>query len=77
MRQFGEQSAKEIGMSAVVVCVMGLLAGGSMWMNQEGPVGYDDTPVLPGMPWRVHDKNRPVPPARRPPPSRARTRASV
>ena len=25
------------------------------------PVGYDDTPMLPGMTWRVHDKNRPVP----------------
>lgn len=25
-------------------------------------VGYEDTPMLPGQPWRVHDKNRPNPP---------------
>lgn len=25
-------------------------------------VGYDDTPLLPGQPWRVHDKARPAPP---------------
>lgn len=25
-------------------------------------VGYDDTPMLPGQKWRVHDKNRPAPP---------------
>ncbi|MCP4094385.1 MAG: DUF1080 domain-containing protein [Planctomycetes bacterium] len=24
--------------------------------------GYDDTPMLPGQPWRVHDRNRPQPP---------------
>jgi hypothetical protein len=28
--------------------------------DSEG-VGYDDTPMLPGQKWRVHDKNRPVP----------------
>jgi len=25
-------------------------------------VGYDDTPLIPGQPWRVHDINRPNPP---------------
>lgn len=25
-------------------------------------VGYDDTPQIPGSPWKVHDKNRPNPP---------------
>jgi hypothetical protein len=25
-------------------------------------VGYDDTPVIPGQKWKVHDKNRPNPP---------------
>lgn len=25
-------------------------------------IGYDDTPFLPGMKWRVHDGNRPQPP---------------
>lgn len=43
-----------------------LLAGAA---GAEGPtagrddqgVGYEDTPLLPGSPWRVHDKHRPVP----------------
>ena len=30
-------------------------------------VGYEDTPFLPGGPWRVHDKHRPVPPVVAPP----------
>ena len=29
---------------------------------QEPKPGYTDTPVLPGMEWRVHDPERPVPP---------------
>ncbi len=29
--------------------------------KKHGPVGYDDTPVLPGQPWRVHDGERPQP----------------
>ncbi len=28
---------------------------------QEHPLGYDNTPYLPGGKWRVHDKNRPHP----------------
>jgi hypothetical protein len=33
---------------------------------QEEP-GYDDTPMLPGTPWRVHDRHRPRPPIVTPP----------
>ena len=29
--------------------------------------GYDDTPMIPGQKWRVHDKNRPLPPVITPP----------
>lgn len=29
---------------------------------QDPPVGYSDTPFLPGGRWRVHDAQRPVPP---------------
>jgi hypothetical protein len=28
---------------------------------QDSPVGYTDTPILPGQKWRVHDINRPHP----------------
>lgn len=30
-------------------------------MAQDPPVGYDDTPDLPGQSWRVHDGDRPRP----------------
>ena len=30
-------------------------------MSTQAPVGYDDTPLLPGQPWRVHDIDRPWP----------------
>lgn len=36
-----------------------LLAAASV---QDHPVGYDDTPFLPGGVWRVHDSKRPPPP---------------
>lgn len=29
--------------------------------EKHSPVGYDDTPILPGQPWRVHDGTRPQP----------------
>ncbi len=31
-------------------------------LQDAPPVGYDDTPQLPGSSWRVHDKDRPRPP---------------
>ena len=30
-------------------------------MSDKPPVGYDDTPQLPGQPWKVHDGARPAP----------------
>jgi hypothetical protein len=32
-----------------------------MAQRHSAPVGYDDTPMLPGSRWRVHDGNRPQP----------------
>ena len=31
-------------------------------MTDSAPLGYSDTPVLPGTPWHVHDPDRPQPP---------------
>lgn len=47
-----------------LICLLAILL---LWSapadaQERGP-GYDDTPVLPGMPWRVHDSKRPRPPA--------------
>ncbi|MEO0649418.1 MAG: DUF1080 domain-containing protein [Planctomycetota bacterium] len=36
-----------------------LFAGLAM---DDAPVGYTDTPLLPGQAWKVHDRDRPVPP---------------
>jgi hypothetical protein len=33
-----------------------------MTAQQQPPVGYDDTPMLPDSPWHVHDGKRPQPP---------------
>jgi len=30
-------------------------------MSDKPNVGYDDTPILPGQPWHVHDGGRPLP----------------
>ncbi len=45
-----------------------LLLLSSLFLLQEPATrpGYDDTPVLPGQKWRVHDRNRPYPPVVRP-----------
>jgi hypothetical protein len=39
-----------------------LLAAAAAVPMQDEPVGYTDTPRLPDQPWRVHDRDRPVPP---------------
>ncbi|MHC4379596.1 MAG: 3-keto-disaccharide hydrolase [Planctomycetota bacterium] len=40
-----------------------LLLGSSLFLLQDPTPrpGYDDTPVIPGQTWRVHDKERPYP----------------
>ncbi len=30
--------------------------------NKPSPIGYTDTPIIPGTEWHVHDINRPAPP---------------
>lgn len=34
--------------------------------EKPSPIGYDDTPLIPGSKWRVHDINRPAPPVVKP-----------
>src|SRR3954454_17706519 len=45
---------------AVGFCVAAIAANPKK--NRTSPVGYEDTPVLPGQKWRVHDLKRPHPP---------------
>ncbi len=45
-----------------------LLAAACVWAQQQAPknpnpdLGFTDTPMLPGLPYHVHDPNRPHPP---------------
>jgi hypothetical protein len=44
--------------------MLALGLGAAPWMSAQDksePIGYDDTPQLPGQPWRVHDGKRPRP----------------
>lgn len=51
---------------ACVAVAIAVIAGagcmGESKKNRTAPEGYDDTPMLPGQPWRVHDIKRPRPP---------------
>jgi hypothetical protein len=40
-----------------------LLVAAALMFAQNSPVGYTDTPMLPGLPYRVHDPARPHPAA--------------
>ncbi|MDZ4802821.1 MAG: DUF1080 domain-containing protein [Bryobacteraceae bacterium] len=39
----------------------GIAGSGGSAPPEESPVGYSDTPVIPGQKWRVHDIDRPRP----------------
>ncbi|MBM3976649.1 MAG: DUF1080 domain-containing protein [Planctomycetes bacterium] len=54
-------------MRALLLVIPALFVVGSLLRlssepRQDPPVGYADTPHLPGSPWRVHDGTRPQPP---------------
>ena len=34
--------------------------------NKPSPLGYSDTPLIPGTKWKVHDLDRPAPPTVQP-----------
>ena len=44
---------------AIVVAILGSACAAD---HSQPPIGYTDTPFLPGGKWRVHDLNRPRPP---------------
>jgi hypothetical protein len=50
--------------AAVLVCILGLAAAlAQRGQNQRAnhDLGFEDTPMLPGQPWHVHDDRRPHP----------------
>ncbi len=50
---------------SIVVPVVCMAAGLAALVAQQQPnhdLGFTDTPILPGLPWHVHDPNRPHPP---------------
>ena len=46
---------------SLAVVVLLIAVASTAASAQELPLGYDDTPRLPDMPWLVHDANRPQP----------------
>src|SRR6187402_449891 len=65
-------SAQEVSMfrkCSLAGVILLLLVADVLMLAQNSPVGYTDTPMLPGLPYRVHDPARPhpqlvMPPAR-------------
>ncbi len=48
---------------AALIAAMATTAGSQQPQKQAGSdLGFKDTPMLPGMPWHVHDPDRPHPP---------------
>ena len=45
---------------AVLVILLSVTC--ALALAQDSPVGYTDTPMLPDLPYRVHDPSRPHPP---------------
>lgn len=54
---------KRLSVDRLVLLIAPLLLA---FVAQEQPVGYTDTPFLPGGKWRVHDIARPAPPVVKP-----------
>src|SRR5689334_3166024 len=52
------QKSSILSVALFIAC--GALTSSSSWAA-DAPVGYTDTPIIPGQPWHVHDPNRPRP----------------
>ncbi|MHB8898517.1 MAG: 3-keto-disaccharide hydrolase [Thermoguttaceae bacterium] len=57
----GDRKSLASGLAALVLACIGSMALAAAPAAEEKP-GYDDTPLLPDSPWRVHDRNRPQAP---------------
>jgi hypothetical protein len=58
--------SRQFTMAAALAAVVAIVFLGLAWAAESKPdkelPGYDDTPMLPDSPWRVHDRHRPQPP---------------
>ncbi|MCC6860131.1 MAG: DUF1080 domain-containing protein [Bryobacterales bacterium] len=50
-----------LALAGVALVVLYCAPASNQSKGRTSPVGYDDTPVLPGQKWRVHDIHRPRP----------------
>jgi hypothetical protein len=48
--------------SLVLLSLLASACHGAEDPNKPSPIGYEDTPIIPGTEWRVHDIKRPAPP---------------
>jgi hypothetical protein len=60
-----------IGVAALAIAGFAAAQSKQSKKGRTSPVGYSDTPVLPGQKWKVHDISRPRPPAVTPAPAGA------
>jgi hypothetical protein len=56
----------QYALAAALLCVPALSAQTPAPPQENHDLGFTDTPMLPGLPWHVHDPNRPRPPVVRP-----------
>jgi hypothetical protein len=57
---FAEVAMKALGLAVLLLTAAGLLALAFQDEGKKaGPIGYTDTPMLPGGKWHVHDSARP------------------
>ena len=61
LRNSHAASAAVFGLCAALLCTAAPAQKAQPKQQRTAPLGYDDTPVLPGQKWRVHDIKRPSP----------------
>ena len=62
-------SVTNITMKLIAFITTGMMATALVAADAKKTPGYDDTPVIPGQKWKVHDNTRPHPPIVKPDPS--------
>jgi len=52
---------QKISVLSAALLVAGFVVGSPSSNAADSPLGYKDTPIIPGQPWHVHDPDRPHP----------------
>lgn len=52
---------KSVSKTTLLIVVTSSLLALGLWAQANHDLGFTDTPILPGLPWHVHDSGRPHP----------------